>query len=97
MESIMNVSLNNDLKDFVRKKVRSGEFPSEEAVVEEALKRLQDQEAPALDGLIDHEFVEFCDREGDESVTLDEVLKATSTIPGSMAQAIIEEERADRF
>ncbi len=94
----MNVSLTNDIKDFVRKKVRSGEFPSEEAVVEEALKCLQGQEAPALDdGLIDHEFVEFCDREGDESITLDEVLKATSTIPGSLAQAIIEEERADRF
>ena len=30
-------------------------------------------------------------------MTLDEVLKATASIPGSMAQAIIEEERADRF
>jgi Arc/MetJ-type ribon-helix-helix transcriptional regulator len=85
------------VKDFVRKKVQSGEFPSEEAVVEEALKRLQDQESPAVDGLIDHEFVEFCGREGDDTVTLDEVLRATSKIPGSMAQAIIEEERADRF
>jgi Arc/MetJ-type ribon-helix-helix transcriptional regulator len=79
------------------KKVRSGEFPSEGAVVEAALRRLRDQEAPALDNLIDHEFVEFCGREGDDTVTLDEVLRATSTIPGSMAQAIIEEERADRF
>jgi putative addiction module CopG family antidote len=96
--SYMNVSLTHDLKNFVRKKVQSGEFPSEEAVVEAALKSLQDQEAPAaLDNLIDHEFVEFCGREGDDTVTLDEVLKATSTIPGSMAQAIIEEERADRF
>jgi putative addiction module CopG family antidote len=93
----MNIALTNDLKNFVRRKVQSGEFPSEEAVVEAALKRLQDQESPALDGLIDHEFVEFCDREGDDSVTLDEVLRATSTIPGSMAQVIIEEERADRF
>jgi putative addiction module CopG family antidote len=94
---MMNVSLTNDLKNFVRKKVQSGVFPSEGAVVEAALRRLQDQEAPALDNLIDHEFVEFCGREGDDSVTLDEVLRATSTIPGSMAQAIIEEERADRF
>jgi putative addiction module CopG family antidote len=93
----MNVSLTNDLKDFVRQKVQSGEYASEEAVVEAALKRLQDQEGTALDGLIDHEFVEFCDREGDDSVTLDEVLRATSKIPGSMSQAIIEEERADRF
>jgi putative addiction module CopG family antidote len=93
----MNVFLKNDLKNFVRKKVQSGEFPSEQAVVEAALKRLQDQETSALDNLIDHEFVEFCCREGDDSVTLDEVLRATSTIPGSMAQAIIEEERADRF
>jgi putative addiction module CopG family antidote len=93
----MNVSLTNDLKDFVREKVRSGEFPSEEAVVEAALKRLRDQGAPALDSLIDHKFVEFCGREGDDTVTLDEVLRVTSKIPGSMARAIIEDERADRF
>lgn len=93
----MDVPLTNDLKEFVRKRVESGEYPSEEAVVEAALKRLRDQEATALDDFIDHEFVEFCEREGDESVTLEEVLRATSTIPGSMAQAIIDEERADRF
>ena len=50
-----------------------------------------------LDELIDLEFEAFCAREGDESVTLEEVLKATSSIPGSMAEAIIEDERADRF
>jgi putative addiction module CopG family antidote len=93
----MSVSLNNDLKDFVREKVRSGQFPSEEAVVEAALERFRDQEASALEAMIDHEFVEQCSREGDEKITLDEVLRATSKIPGSMAQAIIEEERADRF
>ncbi len=93
----MNVSLTNDMKNFVRKKVLSGEFPSEEAVVDAALRRLQEQEALALEGLIDQEFVAFCDREGDETVTLDDVLRATSKIPGSMAQVIIEEERADRF
>jgi putative addiction module CopG family antidote len=94
---MMGISLTNDMKNFVREKVQSGEFPSEEAVVEAALKRLQGQEAPPLDDLIDHEFVAFCAREGDDRVTLDEVLRATSTIPGSMAEAIIEEGRADRF
>jgi putative addiction module CopG family antidote len=93
----MNIPLTNDLKDFVREKVQSGEFPSEEAVVEAALRNLREQEATALEGLIDHEFVEFCEREGDDSVMLEDVLRATSTIPGSMAEAIIEEERADRF
>ena len=51
----------------------------------------------ALEELLDLEFEAFCAREGDENVTLDEVRKATSSIPGSMAQAIIEDERADRF
>jgi putative addiction module CopG family antidote len=93
----MNIPLTNDLKEFLQKKVQSGEFPSEEAVVEAALKRLQGEETSTLDDLVDHEFVEFCTREGDDGVTLEEVLRATSTIPDSMAQAIIEEERADRF
>jgi putative addiction module CopG family antidote len=93
----MDVRLNNDLKDFVRKEVQSGRFPSEEAVVEAALKTLRDQETPAPEAWIDHEFIAFCAREGDDRVTLEEVLQATSTIPGSMAQVIIEEERAERF
>ena len=93
----MNIPVTNDLKDFVREKVQSGEFPSEEAVVEAALKDLREQETPALEDLFDHEFLEFCEREGDDSVTINEVLRATSTIPGSMAETIIEEERAERF
>ena len=93
----MILSLTGDLKEFVRKKVLSGEFASEEAVVEAALKRLQDEDAASLDSVIDREFVEYCEREADDSVALDEVLRVTSTIPGSMSQAIIEDERAERF
>jgi hypothetical protein len=52
---------------------------------------------PTLDDFIDHEFVAYCERESDESVTLEEVLEATSKIKDSMARVIIEEERADRF
>jgi len=55
------------------------------------------QASSVLDELIDLEFEAFCAREGDENVTLDEVWKATADIPGSMAQAIIDDERADRF
>ncbi len=50
-----------------------------------------------LDEWLDLEFEAFCAREGDEDVTLDEVREATASIPGSMAQAIIDDERADRF
>jgi putative addiction module CopG family antidote len=94
---IVNVSLTNDLKKFVRSKVQSGAFPSEEAVIEAALRRLQHEEGSVLENFIDHEFVEYCERESDDGVSLDDVLRATSTIPGSMAQTIIEEERAERF
>lgn len=55
------------------------------------------QATPTLEELVDLEFEEFCAREGDEAVTLDEVLKATASIPESMAEAIVEDERADRF
>ena len=99
----MNVSLTDELKDFVQKKIETGQYPSKEAVIEAALKRLRDQEyekgrtVPTLDDLIDHEFVESCARENDDDVTLEEVLKGTSSIKDSMARVIIEEERADRF
>jgi putative addiction module CopG family antidote len=99
----MIVSLTDELKDFVQKKIENGQYPSEEAVIEAALKRLRDQEddsqkaAPTLDDLIDHDFVEYCARQADDGVTLEEVLEATSTVKDSMARVIIEEERADRF
>ena len=98
----MNVSLTDDLKDFVRKKVQNGQYPSEEAVIAAALTQLRDQDerpttAPTLDDFIDHEFVQFCSRETNDSVTLKKVLQATSSIQDSMARVIIEEERADRF
>ncbi len=99
----MNVSLTDELKDFVQKEIETGQYPSVEAVIEAALKRLRDQEyekgktVPTLDDLIDHEFVEYCARENDDDVTLEEVLEGTSSIKDSMARVIIEEERADRF
>jgi Arc/MetJ-type ribon-helix-helix transcriptional regulator len=37
----MNVSLTDELRDFVRKKVESGAFPSEAAVLEEAGRRFR--------------------------------------------------------
>ena len=37
----MNVSLTKDLRNFVRQKVESGEFPSEEAVLQEAVRRFR--------------------------------------------------------
>jgi len=48
------------------------------------------------DYLIDHEFVAYCEREADDSVTLEEVRAATSKIKDSVARVVIEEERADR-
>jgi hypothetical protein len=50
-----------------------------------------------IDDLIDHDVVAYCEREADDSVTLEEVRAATSKIKDSMARVIIEEERADRF
>ena len=60
----MNVSLTDELKEFIQKKIESGQYRSEEAVIEAALERLRDQEdgarktVPTLDELIDQEFVE---------------------------------------
>jgi putative addiction module CopG family antidote len=93
----MNVRLNRDLEGFVRDQVRGGRFRSEDAVIEAALARLRSKESPGLEAMIDHEFEAYCALAGDDRISLEEVLEATAEIPGSMAQAIIEEERADRF
>ena len=94
----MNVPLTSDLKRWVERKIETGQFPSEEAVMIAALKAMRGQEAsPALEDLIDLDFEAFCAREGDDAVSLGEVREATSRIPGSMAEAIIEDERAERF
>lgn len=52
---------------------------------------------PALEELLDVEFEACCAREADENVTLDQVRRATSSIPGSMSRAIVDDERAERF
>jgi putative addiction module CopG family antidote len=98
----MDVTLTDEIKDFVRKKIETGQYTSEQAVIEAGLKRLRERDEQAnklrtLDDLIDDEFVEYCTREADDSVTLEDVLAATATIDDSMARVIIEEERADRL
>jgi hypothetical protein len=97
----MNVTLSNDLRDFVRQKVDCGEFPSEEAVLREALRRFRLQggvgcgadDEPTPNDLIDYEAIEYCIREvaGKEIPSIEEVRSALSKIHGSMAQAVIEE------
>ena len=93
----MNVSLTDELKDFVQKKVHNGAFPSEEAVLQEAVRRLRTEDATP-DDLIDWEAIESCSREveGKDVPSIEEVRQRLSKIPGSIAQAVIEE-REERF
>jgi len=104
----MNISLTDGMKDFIRNKVASGAFASEDAVLEEAVRRFReedqngcrahdDDERTAVN-LIDYEAIACCEREveGKDVPSLEEVRRTLSKIPGSMAQAVIEE-RADRF
>jgi len=55
------------------------------------------QAGRSMEDFLDLEFEAFCAREGDENVTLDQVRRATASIPGSMARSIIDDERAERF
>ena len=52
---------------------------------EAALAKLRSEEAPGLEAMIDHEFEAYCALEGDDRISLAEILEATSVIPGSMA------------
>jgi len=104
----MNVSLTNDLREFVRQKVTSGEFLSEEAVLQEAVRRFHEEEQngdraskaekSTSEGLIDWEAIESCARqvEGKDVPSIEEVRQMLSKIQGSMSQAVIED-REDRF
>jgi hypothetical protein len=56
-----------------------------------------DREKPTLEDLIDHDAIAYCEKEADDSITLEEVRAATSKIKDSMARVVIEEERAERF
>jgi putative addiction module CopG family antidote len=104
----MNVSLTDDLQNFIRQKVESGEFLSEEAVLQEAVRRLQqedqngcragDTEKAMPEDLTDWEAIESCahEVEGKDVPSIEEVRQMLSKISGSMARAVIEE-REDRF
>ena len=102
----MNVSLTDELDDFVQKKIASGMFPSEEAVLQEAVRRLRQHEqtaslggeAAAAEDLIDFEAIAYCAREveGERVPSIEDVHQVLSKISGSMAQAIIDA-REDRF
>lgn len=52
---------------------------------------------PVPDELLDREFLAYCDREADDTVTLEQVLQTTSKIEDSMARILIDEARAERF
>jgi Arc/MetJ-type ribon-helix-helix transcriptional regulator len=101
----MSVSPGADFSDFIRQKVESGQFPSEEAVLEEAMRRFQladVEEDVAADKTsadpIDYEAIAYCARmtEGRDVPSLEEVRRILSKVPGSLAQDVAEE-REDRF
>jgi Arc/MetJ-type ribon-helix-helix transcriptional regulator len=103
----MNVILTDEMRSFVRKKVESGAFPSEEAVLQEAVRRFKQEDQPggdvdngeesAEEDLIDYEAIASCEKEADDSITLEAVRVGTSKIKDAMARVVIEEERAERF
>ncbi len=104
----MNIPLTDELEDFVRKRVASGAFASEKAVLEEAVRRFRQEheggydadgaQNPATADLIDYDAIEYCAREvaGKDIPSIEEVRRTLSKITGSMARAVIEE-REDRI
>lgn len=83
-----------DPADYVRRLIRDHIQATPREATQEAVSA---RRGPTLDDLIDHEFVAYCEREADDSVTLEEVRAATAKIQDSIARVVIEEERADRF
>ncbi len=83
-----------DLAGYVRRILRkhirpAGQGSGQEGAADEATLTLED--------LIDYEAIASCEKEADDSITLEEVRAATSKIKDSMARVVIEEERAERL
>lgn len=53
--------------------------------------------AVTLEDLIDHEAIASCMAEADDRISLTELRAGSATIPGSIARAVIEDERAERL
>ena len=97
----MNVTLTDEFRDFVRQKVESGEFPTEEAVLQEALRRFRRAEDPecaadeefASADPIDYDAIAYCCVKPRARTCLRSRRSAgiLSKVPGSMAQAVAEE------
>jgi hypothetical protein len=64
---------------------------------ESGLEESANVENLTLEDLIDWEAIASCEKEADDSITLEEVRAATAKIKDSMARVVIEEERAERF
>ena len=64
------------------------------------LETAQEEATPlklTIEDFIDHEFVEYCDRQSEEDVpTIEEVREILAKIPGSLAEDLIAD-REDRF
>jgi Arc/MetJ-type ribon-helix-helix transcriptional regulator len=67
----MEITIKEDLREFVREQVEGGRFPTEDAVVEAALERFRGRGA-SPDDWIDDEFLAYCAREGDDRVIIEE-------------------------
>lgn len=88
----LKIDLQPDEERALREQARShGRDPAQFA------REIIRDRVTAPDDLIDREFMAYCEREGDEAVSLDDVVAATSKIADSMTRVVIEEERAERL
>ncbi len=101
----MNVTLTDEFRDFVRQKVESGEFPNEEAVLQEALRRFRRAEDPRVpptrsslrptrstttqSPTVQREI------QGKDVPSIEEVRRILSKVPGSWRRPSLRREKAD--
>ena len=95
----MGLEMTDELRLFVRTKVESGQYPSEDAVLLEALRRFQrdDRASGSTEPWIDAEAIAYYEAEADETLSIEQVREATAGIRGSMTEVVIEEVRAERL
>lgn len=97
----LQIELNPEEERALREQARlRGRDPAQYArdILRDHIIFYGDRSEVTVEELIDYEFEADCKQQAEGDVpTIEDVRKMLATIPGSMARAIIEEERAGRL
>jgi hypothetical protein len=92
----ITITLPIEVENRIRRQATETKKPMEEVALGLIVQGLYPPPPNGDESFLDVEFMEACKREADPSVTLEDVRRILAKVPGSLADAVIEE-REERF